>query len=160
MNKLKNKQKGQKRQKLYPMSSFGVVSGITKQIRITKLEERLTPVVAFPHKHNFYHLVIVTSGQGEHDIDFVTYKAQKGSVFFMLPAQVHSWSFSKETTGIVVEFERLNMFFSEEENLVFSKALRPKAHHLDTSRTKLLVEMAKAMLEEYSEKKNYFEKDF
>lgn len=157
MNKPKNQHKGQKRQKLYPMSSFGVVSGMTKQIRITKLEDRLTPVVAFPHKHSFYHLVIITKGQGTHSIDFKSYKAEKGSVFFMLPAQVHSWDFSKETTGIVIEFERLNLFFPEEENVVLSQSLRPMVHHLESNKTEELVSIAEEMLVEYSQQKNYFE---
>lgn len=157
MNRSKDKHKVPKKQKLYPMASFGVVSGFTQEIRITRLEDRLNPVVAFPHKHNFYHLVILTHGSGEHEIDFTVYKAEVGSVFFMLPAQVHAWNFDKETTGIVIEFEHLDMFFSEEENFILNKALRPRVHHLKSGVTKRLVQLSKEMREEYLEQREHFE---
>lgn len=158
MNKAKNQHKGNKLNKLYPMDSFGVVAGFTKQIRVTRLEKRLNPIVAFPHKHNFYHIVMMTKGSGIHEIDFKRYKAQAGSVFLMLPSQVHSWSFSEETEGIVVEFENLNMF-SGEEALVLQTALNPKINHFD-AKNKIKDEfilIAQSMLTEYENELDDFE---
>lgn len=119
--------------KLHPMSSFGIVAGLTKEVRVTRLENRLTPAVPFPHKHNFYHLVFITKGSGWHEIDFQRYQVKKGAFFFMLPAQVHSWSMSLNTTGIVIEFEKLSMFKGIENNVI-SEALNPAKNYYLYSR--------------------------
>jgi AraC family transcriptional regulator, transcriptional activator of pobA len=57
-----------------------------------------------PHRHDFYLLIIFTSGQGTHTIDFVDYPIQPGSVFFMSPAQVHTWTYSEDTDGYLLFF--------------------------------------------------------
>jgi AraC family transcriptional activator of pobA len=143
---------------MHPMDSFGIVSGITKQVRVTRLERRLNPAVAFPHKHNFYHLVFITSGKGWHEIDFKRYLVKSGAFFFMVPAQVHAWSMSKETKGIVVEFENLNMF-SGDENYILTEALRPQADYLVfAGDAKVEIEnLCQSMLEEYESELRDFE---
>jgi AraC family transcriptional activator of pobA len=140
------------------MHSFGVVSGLTNQVRVTRLENRLNPAVPFPHKHNFYHLVFIAKGKGWHEIDFKRYPVQSGSFFFMIPAQVHSWSMSKDTYGIVVEFENLTMF-SGDEAYVLAEALRPSEDYLKLSGADKLEmqELIEAMLKEYEEEKKDFE---
>ncbi len=60
--------------------------------------------VQTPHRHDFYLLVIFTRGQGTHTVDFVDYPIQPGSVFFMSPAQVHSWTYSDDTDGYLFFF--------------------------------------------------------
>lgn len=144
---------------LHPMVSFGVVSGVTKQVRVTRLEGRLTPAVPFPHKHNFYHLVVITKGSGWHEIDFKRYDVKKGSVFFMLPAQVHSWSMGKETTGVVIEFEGLSMFAGDEAYNIFSDALMPSVNYFEVSGAEReeIFAYAQKMLMEYEEEKKDFE---
>lgn len=143
---------------LHPMDSFGVVSGLTKQVRVTRLEGRLVPAVPFPHKHNFYHVVIVTKGSGWHEIDFKRYEVKKGSIFFMLPAQVHSWGMSKDTTGVVIEFEGLSMFSGDESFNVFSEALMPTENHFTVSgqmREEIFTQVQNMLLEYEEEKKDF-----
>lgn len=143
---------------LHPMRSFGVVSGITKQVRVTRLEDRLNPAVPFPHKHNFYHLVFITKGKGWHEIDFKRHAVKSGAMFFMIPAQVHSWSMSKDTCGIVLEFENLSMF-SGDEAFVLTEALRPSVDYLAlTGETKKeFQDLCETMLREYESEKKDFE---
>lgn len=143
---------------LHPMRSFGVVSGITNQVRVTRLENRLNPAVPFPHKHNFYHLVFITKGSGWHEIDFKRHTVKSGAMFFMMPAQVHSWSMSKDTCGIVVEFENLSMF-SGDESFVLAEALRPAASYLGlvAEKKKIIHELYQTMLEEYEAEARDFE---
>lgn len=92
------------------MSDFGTVSGLTQEIRVNRLEHRLDPAVPFPHRHSFYHLVVVSAGSGWHEIDFQRYKVRSREVFFMKPGQVHSWKMGRETRGYVVEFEGESLF--------------------------------------------------
>ena len=143
---------------LHPMRSFGIVSGITNQVRVTRLESRLNPAVPFPHKHNFYHLVLITKGKGWHEIDFKRHSVKSGTMFFMVPAQVHSWAMSKETCGIVIEFENLSMF-SGDETFVLTEALRPAADCLALrgEYKKNIEELCHSMLKEYENEKKDFE---
>lgn len=91
-------------QLLHSMHEFGVVAGLTQAVRVNRLELRLAPLVPFPHKHAFFHIVAITKGGGWHEIDFARHPARPGSIFFMRPSQVHSWSFKKGTRGYVLEF--------------------------------------------------------
>ena len=54
-----------------------------------------------PHKHDFYLCMLFTRGKGSHEIDFVKYTVEPGSVFFMSPGQTHSWKLSKDIEGYI-----------------------------------------------------------
>lgn len=58
----------------------------------------------FPHRHDFYHLVLFTEGRGSFSIDFQNFKVQPFRVYFMAPGQVHGWDFEGEVNGYVVNF--------------------------------------------------------
>ena len=58
----------------------------------------------FPHKHSFYHLVLFTKGGGTHAIDFKTFDVLPYQIYFMIPGQVHSWSFEGFTDGYIINF--------------------------------------------------------
>src|SRR5690242_7261898 len=61
--------------------------------------------VNVPHKHDFYLILYITQGGGEHTIDFKTYEATVGSFFVMTPGQVHSWKMKPGTNGFIIFFE-------------------------------------------------------
>ena len=63
----------------------------------------------YPHRHNFYHLILFTEGSGEHSIDFQNFPVKPYQIYFMIPGQVHSWNFEKPADGYVVNFS--NSFF-------------------------------------------------
>lgn len=54
-----------------------------------------------PHKHDFYLVVLITHGTGHHEIDFESYEATPGTLFFLKPGQMHYWSFSEDIEGFV-----------------------------------------------------------
>ncbi|AYL95054.1 AraC family transcriptional regulator [Mucilaginibacter celer] len=58
----------------------------------------------FPHRHSFYHLVLFTDGAGSHTIDFESFTVKPGQIYFMVPGQVHSWSFEGFTDGYIINF--------------------------------------------------------
>lgn len=60
--------------------------------------------VQAPHRHDFYFIVLFTKGSGTHIIDFISYDIKPGSLFFMSPAQVHSWHLSPADSGYVIFF--------------------------------------------------------
>ncbi|AGH96079.1 helix-turn-helix domain-containing protein [Pseudobdellovibrio exovorus] len=89
----------------YPMQAFGNLLGHIEKIRVNQLEHRLTPKVPFPHKHDFYHILIITKGKGSHEVDFTKYPVLPHTIFILKPGQIHSWTLDPNTTGYVVEFE-------------------------------------------------------
>ena len=65
------------------------------------------------HRHDFYLMVLFTSGTGIHKIDLETYKIERGSLFVMRPGQVHSWTLSADIDGYIVFYsqEIYNLYF-------------------------------------------------
>ena len=41
------------------------------------------------HRHDFFYVLALEKGKGDHRIDFQSYKIRDNSVFFMRPGQVH-----------------------------------------------------------------------
>lgn len=56
------------------------------------------------HRHTFYHLVFFTDGAGSHTIDFENFTVRPNQIYFMIPGQVHSWSFDGFTDGYIINF--------------------------------------------------------
>jgi AraC family transcriptional regulator, transcriptional activator of pobA len=56
------------------------------------------------HKHSFYHLLLFTEGAGSHAIDFKNFTVMPWQMYFMIPGQVHSWSFEGPVDGYVINF--------------------------------------------------------
>ncbi|HET9238759.1 MAG TPA: helix-turn-helix transcriptional regulator [Oligoflexus sp.] len=90
---------------LHDMKAFGLLHSNVEMIRIDRLEERHQPKIPFPHKHSFFQIVIISEGQGWHEIDFTRHPVQAGTLFIIKPGQVHAWELSPDTAGYLVEFE-------------------------------------------------------
>jgi len=58
----------------------------------------------YPHRHNFFHIVLFTEGAGFHTIDFERFPVTPYQIYFMIPGQVHSWDFNGYVDGYVVNF--------------------------------------------------------
>lgn len=57
-----------------------------------------------PHRHEYYSIIWVTSGKGTHQVDFKTYPALPGTVFFISPEQVHHLKMEGKHDGAVLLF--------------------------------------------------------
>jgi AraC family transcriptional activator of pobA len=57
-----------------------------------------------PHRHHFYAFIIVTRGQGSHDIDFQSYDLKPNRLFLIAPNQIHAWKKLKDVKGFVIFF--------------------------------------------------------
>ncbi|QDK46718.1 AraC family transcriptional regulator [Bdellovibrio sp. ZAP7] len=94
----------QELKKRHPLESLGVKMARRGDIRVERLQERLTPKVPFPHKHDFYQIVIVHASEGHHEIDFTTYSVKGSQVFLIKPGQMHGWKLSARSKGFVIEY--------------------------------------------------------
>jgi AraC family transcriptional regulator, transcriptional activator of pobA len=54
-----------------------------------------------PHKHDFFLVILFTQGKGKHEVDFETFKIEKGSLFVLKPGQMHYWELSDDIEGFV-----------------------------------------------------------
>jgi AraC family transcriptional activator of pobA len=95
-----------KRDLHHPIDAFGILKVSMSGIRIERLEERKVPKVPFPHKHDFFQIILIAQGSGRHQIDFQDYPVTKRQIFIIKPGQVHSWQLQKNVQGFVIEFNR------------------------------------------------------
>jgi AraC-like DNA-binding protein len=120
-------------------------------IRIEKLEDRIKPRVPFPHRHDFFQIILITAGSGEHQIDFNRYKVVSNQIFIMKPGQMHSWELSKGVKGYVVEFnhQSLNLSTTNSE-LINQFSLSPDVHHFRHKHDfQMLIKLSEIMMTEF-----------
>lgn len=113
-----------------------------------------------PHGHDFYLVLLVTQGYGDHVIDFNDYKVEPGSVFVLSPGQVHLWSLSDDIDGYVLFFEReyflLDFASDRLMSMPFFRTSFNSPHILLKDRNlELFSEIFEKILEEYENKEYY-----
>ena len=72
-------------------------------------------VLVEAHRHDYYHILFVKQGKGEHIIDFKKYKIQANTIFFVSPGQVHSLEIHNDVEAYVVSFD--SHFYALNSNL-------------------------------------------
>lgn len=66
--------------------------------------QNLMATLPYPHRHDFFHIVWIERGTGQHIIDEVKYEVRPGALFFMRPGQVHDFDLSDDTEGYTISF--------------------------------------------------------
>lgn len=56
------------------------------------------------HRHNYYFVMLIENGNGEHTIDFQPYSISKYNAYFLKPGQVHSLNLSAGSKGYIIQF--------------------------------------------------------
>lgn len=109
------------------------------------------------HRHNFFFVLAVEKGKGEHIIDFIPYPISNYSVFFMRPGQVHQLTLAKDSSGYLIEFS--NDFYSPREasaNLVLRKVSSKNFCQLSSAGSKNLFSVLHYILREFSAKQERY----
>ena len=73
------------------------------QFMIDRLTRDVSGVYLRPHRHRFYEMVWVTSGDGTHTIDFVQYPLVRDRVYLITPGQIHQWH-ENRMRGYIIQF--------------------------------------------------------
>ena len=97
--------------KKIPVYTIHTISCKTTKVGLLEIlpfEEHLKNAehIQFPHRHDFYYLLYITSGKGTHTIDFKTYPLENNQLFFMSPGQVHEWNLPLTTKGYTLFFTK------------------------------------------------------
>lgn len=119
---------------------------------IERLETHLQKhkFISKPHNHDFYLLLYITKGGGEHVIDFRSYPISPGSFFLMTPGQVHSWKLKEGTDGYILFF--LPAFYrmqSHDSNLLafpFFHSLNANPHIIVNEEQRTIIDFVLAQM--------------
>ena len=118
-----------------PLRIDQIIEGITtdspiQDFHIDRFESfrQVIRHATFPHRHDFYNIILFTAGSGRHRIDFHDYEIRAGVTFFLTPGQIHSWELSDDVQGYNILFSR-NFI---ERNCAYPPLLElPYFHSLD-----------------------------
>ncbi|MBC9912577.1 AraC family transcriptional regulator [Chitinophaga varians] len=56
------------------------------------------------HRHDFFYVLALEKGAGEHEIDFTPYPVENHTIFFLRPGQVHQLRVKAGSTGWMMQF--------------------------------------------------------
>ncbi|RWX57104.1 AraC family transcriptional regulator [Photobacterium chitinilyticum] len=93
-----------------PEVGFNHNKTANREIEVIDLEEiyqrkeSLNHTPTLPHRVNFYLLIHIEEGEGEHLIDFVSHSYQSGAFITIQKNQVHAFDFSHKPKGKVLLF--------------------------------------------------------
>jgi AraC family transcriptional regulator, transcriptional activator of pobA len=94
---------------LFPLASGRTEVDERHGISFQKLAQHV-PFRHVPHRHDFYHLIWIESGQGTFMRDGRSYPADAGTLIFVPPGQVHTWKWEQPLQGYVLSFEPVLLF--------------------------------------------------
>ncbi|CAM1374488.1 helix-turn-helix domain-containing protein [Tenacibaculum xiamenense] len=57
------------------------------------------------HRHDFFYMLVIYSGNGNHQIDFENFNITENCIFILKPGQVHELFLKKGTQGYLICFE-------------------------------------------------------
>ncbi len=109
------------------------------------------------HRHDFYFILFIQNGTGEHEIDFIQYEVNNHSVFFIRPGQVHQLKLHKGTTGFMLQFT--SDFYALRENtssIVLRKASNKNHCHVNTERFEKIALLLEVVFQEYTKKQDRY----
>lgn len=115
----------------------------------------MNDVVRDVHRHDFFFVLALKKGKGNHSIDFIPYSIRNHSVFFIRPGQVHKLHLKAGSAGYIMQFD--HNFYAPADNV--SRAFLRRAGgknycQLDASSFGNLFSILTRIFGEYSEKRD------
>lgn len=109
------------------------------------------------HRHDFFFILALMKGKGEHTIDFTPYKIKNCSVFFMRPGQVHKLLLKAGSVGYVMQF-RKDFFLKNDKELqmLLRRASSKNFMKFDTPAFKKIFSIMTGIFQESVDKKEKY----
>lgn len=132
----------------------------SENFSIRKVENLLDQEGLFQelHRHDFFYILVLEKGEGNHDIDFTSYDVCDNSVFFLRPGQVHQLRLKTGSTGYIMVF---TVDFYHPHNNISSQPLRIASNKnlclLETQRFKRLFATIAYIFQEYTAKQEGYQ---
>lgn len=109
------------------------------------------------HRHDFYFILFIKEGKGEHEIDFIKYEVADYSAFFMRPGQVHQLRLEKGSSGFMVEFTA--DFYAPRESpssFILRKVSHKNLCRLSTERFEKILSLLHSIFQEFTQKQDRY----
>ncbi|TRX59457.1 helix-turn-helix domain-containing protein [Fulvivirga sp. M361] len=105
------------------------------------------------HRHDFFYVLALKKGTGDHEIDFTSYKVCDHSVFFMRPGQVHQLTLKAGSTGYLMQF-KTDFYYSYDtlSNQLLRKASNLNLYQSEVNRFEKLLSILTYIFQEYTDK--------
>jgi len=110
------------------------------------------------HRHDFFFILVLKKGAGNHEIDFNSYKVGDDSIFFMRPGQVHQLNLKAGSTGYLMQFNR--DFYRPHDQAagqLLRKASNKSLCQLDSKSVKRLLTIMTSIFREYTDQQEGFQ---
>jgi AraC-like DNA-binding protein len=110
------------------------------------------------HRHDFFFVLVLKKGRGDHAIDFIPYKICDHSVFFMRPGQVHALTLKAESRGYLMEFKNDFYFPHDKTSLhTLRKASITNFYQPDTNGFKKILVLLDSIFQEYTNQRERYQ---
>ncbi|MEO9210989.1 MAG: helix-turn-helix transcriptional regulator [Ginsengibacter sp.] len=107
------------------------------------------------HRHDFFFILALQNGAGNHEIDFTPYEVQNNSIFILRPGQVHKLSLNANCTGFLAEFD--TAFYHPKDKLASQRLVKAGNKNFcafETERFKRLQNVLAYIFNEYLTKQH------
>lgn len=124
---------------------------LSESFSIRDVEEMLAgnDMVQELHRHDFFFILALKKGKGEHDIDFVPYTVADHTIFFMRPGQVHRLILKAGSKGYLLQFSA--DFYTPQHKLL-RKNGNANYYRPDEGRFQKILSALTGVFEEYTAK--------
>jgi len=89
---------------VYDLKTFTPAADAGRECLVEVFDGRRPSRAPFPHRHDFFEVLLLQAGSGTHTIDFRSYEIKPPCVFFLSPGQVHTLSPSADVAGYLFLF--------------------------------------------------------
>ncbi|MCW3467027.1 AraC family transcriptional regulator [Chitinophaga nivalis] len=99
-------------------------SGFAESFQIRDLRDMLAgkDMIQDLHRHDFFYVLALQQGAGNHAIDFTAYDVKDHVIFFIRPGQVHALTLKAGSTGYMMAFK------ADGNDQAFHQLLRKVGH--------------------------------
>jgi AraC family transcriptional regulator, transcriptional activator of pobA len=132
---------------------------ISEGFRIRNIRDMLSgkDMVQELHRHNFFYVLVIEKGSGNHEIDFTAYKIADHTVFFLRPGQVHQLKLNARSTGYMMAFNTEFYYLQDKKSTHVLRKVSNKNHYqLDSNRFEKLVTILTYIFKEFTEKQESY----
>ncbi|MTI86328.1 MAG: helix-turn-helix domain-containing protein [Balneolaceae bacterium] len=142
------------------MSSAQKEPNLSGSFTIRNLKELLDgkDMIQELHRHDFFFILALDKGAGEHEIDFDDYNICDRSVFVMRPGQVHQIKLHAGSTGYLIQFNT-GFYYPESQTSrqLIRRASSTNLYQFEAANFRKLQAVMDGMFEEYSEKREKYQ---
>jgi len=132
---------------------------LSESFTIRKLEDLFegANMIDTLHRHDFYFILILKKGSGNHEIDFINYKISDYSIFIIRPGQVHKLELKKDSIGFIMQFN-IEFYYpiGKKEGALLKNTRTKNFHQLNQDSFSKISVLLNSIFNEYQNKPEQF----